>query len=516
MRLIVSDSRTYTVLTPAIAPGVELLDIDTISGQPAVPATPGRAEDPAYVMYTSASTGEPKAVMIAHQSVINLLQTMARRLKPGSSEGEPSAWLAITTVSFDISVLEIFLPLVYGFRLVLADEEEAHDGRLIAAALTRERITFLQATPAGWRLLLESGWEGDPRLTMLCGGEALPGELARALAPKGRALWNVYGPTETTIWSTAGLVTGRLDHRQSDRSAVSIGGPLGNTQVYILSTSGAVQPIGVPGELHIGGAGLAVGYYRDPATTAQRFVPNRIGGPSPRLYRTGDLARWLPDGTLEFLGRLDHQVKIRGFRIELGEIEATLLRAPGITDAVALVRAGAAGGTERRLIAYYTVRPDAPSATSDVDQIENLRRHLAAHLPEYMLPDALVRLDAMPRTPNGKVDRQSLPDAQAAAAAVRVEPTNAAEETIAALWRELLATSAFGIDDDFLGLGGNSLVAARLATRLGSAFNVHIPLRSLLEHRTVRRIAALVASLQWAADSARPAGASDQEIEITL
>jgi len=289
---------------------------------------------------------------------------------------------------------------------------------------------------------------------------------------------------------------------------VSIGRPLGNTQLYILDGNGHVQPIGVPGELFIGGAGLAVGYHRDEALTNERFLPNPIGGPSPRLYGTGDLARWLPDGSVEFLGRLDQQVKIRGFRIELGEIDAWISRFPGVAEAVAHVRQDAAG--ETRLVAYYTTQTGAPLNDDE------LLRHLAANLPDYMLPGAVSHLEAMPRTPNGKIDRRSLPDVALAAAAASAPPATATEIAVAGLWRELLQREPIGVDDDFLAIGGNSLLAARLATRLGASFGVNVTLRALLEHRTVRGMALLVDSIQWAAGSQPRAGASGSEVEISL
>ncbi len=288
-----------------------------------------------------------------------------------------------------------------------------------------------------------------------------------------------------------------------------IGQPLANTQLYVLDGNGHVQPTGVPGELFIGGAGLAVGYHRDEMITLERFLPNPLGGPSPRLYRTGDLARWLPGGSMEFLGRLDQQVKIRGFRIELGEIDAWLSRYPGVAEAVAHVRLDASG--EQRLIAYFTAQPGATLADDDI------RRHLSANLPEYMVPDVIAQLDAMPRTPNGKVDRRSLPAiAPAPVSTSTAAPLTPTEQAIAIVWQEMLQRPQVGADEDFLALGGNSLLAARLATRLSAAFQITLTLRALLEHRTVRRMAQLVESIQWAAASRKPAGASDEQVEITL
>ena len=432
----------------------------------------------AYVIYTSGSTGKPKGVQITHGALANLLQSMRRLL----SINERDALLAVTTLSFDIAALEIFLPLIVGARVELIERDVAADGARLADRLNDPGITFLQATPATWRLLLEAGWQGQPTLTMLCGGEALSRALADRLLDKGAALWNVYGPTETTIWSSAWRV-------EAGETPISIGRPIANTQFYVLDKRLRAVPVGVIGELYIGGSGLARGYRNRAALTAERFIPDPFGTtPGGRLYWSGDLARWRADGTLECLGRVDHQVKIRGFRVELGEIEAALARHPGVREAAVAARADASG--EMSLAAYIVVR-DGAEASSAAD----LRRWLQSLLPDYMVPSAFVSLEALPLTPNGKVDRQALPDpgqARLTAGADFVPPRGPVEVALAEICSELLGARQIGAHDSFFEHGGHSLMAIQLLARVRRTFDVEVPLDDFLGEPTISRLARAV------------------------
>ncbi len=424
----------------------------------------------AYVIYTSGSTGRPKGVQVNHGSLANFLRSMAQSL--GFTRDD--ALLAVTTLSFDIAALELFLPLTTGARIELAAREEAADGVALARRIESAGVSFLQATPATWRLLLEAGWPGRASLTMLCGGEALPRPLADRLLPRGAALWNLYGPTETTIWSSAAKV-------EPGDAPIVIGRPIANTQLYVLDPRARPVPVGVAGELYIGGSGLARGYLGRPALTADRFVPDPFGPKGGgRLYRTGDLARWHADGALECLGRLDHQVKVRGFRVELGEVEAALLRHPGVREAVVVAREDSTG--EQSLVAYLVARGAEAPAASD------LRRSIQGSLPDYMVPSHFVGLDALPLTPNGKVDRNALPAPEASRVAPSghyVPPRSAIEEAVASAFGDVLGLDRVGAFDDFFDLGGHSLMAAQLLARLRDAFGREFPLKDLFDAPTV-------------------------------
>ncbi|HEX2077170.1 MAG TPA: amino acid adenylation domain-containing protein, partial [Longimicrobium sp.] len=432
------------------------------------------------VIYTSGSTGRPKGVMNAHRGVVNLLWSMRGTvaIAPGDR------LLAITTLAFDISVLELFLPLLSGARVEILARSAASDPALLREAVAAGGGTVLQATPATWRLLLDAGWEGGESLRALSGGEALPAELAARLRERVGALWNVYGPTETTIWSTAQHLGAGPD---VGRGHVSIGAPVANTRVYVLDRYLSPVPAGVPGELYIGGAGVARGYLGRPGLSAEKFVPDPFAAePGARLYRTGDLARWRPDGTLEFLGRNDHQVKVRGLRIELGEIEAALRGHGSVADCVVMARADAG---EQRLVAYVVGGVEAAE----------LRAHLRRSLPEYMVPSAFVFLDALPLTPNGKVDRKALPAPELAPAEDRyVAPRTPVEEVLAGIWAEVLRLERVGANDSFFELGGHSLLATRVVSRVRELFGVELPLRALFEGPTVAELAGRVEEMRRA------------------
>jgi amino acid adenylation domain-containing protein len=433
----------------------------------------------AYVIYTSGSTGRPKGVQVPHAALANLLASMRRILGIAADD----ALLAVTTLSFDIAALELLLPLIVGGRVELVERDVAADGPRLIDRLDDPAVTFLQATPATWRLLLEAGWRGKPSLTMLCGGEAMPRALADRLLETGAALWNVYGPTETTVWSSAWRV-------EPGDGPISIGRPIAETQLYVLDKRLRAAPVGVTGELYIGGTGLARGYRDRPGLTAERFIPDPFSkAPGARLYRTGDLARWRPDGTLECLGRDDHQVKVRGFRVELGEIEAALSAHPAVREAAATARRDATG--EMSLAAYLVPRGEGAGPPTAAD----LRRWLQGRLPEYMVPSAFVVLGAMPMTPNGKVDRKALPDlarARLAEGAGFVPPRGPIEAALAEAWAELLGADRTGAHDSFFERGGHSLMAMQLLHRIRSLFGVEAPLKDFIEEPTLSNLAQLV------------------------
>ena len=389
---VVTTSEFCSIFEGVSAPLVQLDgDRNAIAGAPtASPDLEVAPDELAYVIYTSGSTGRPKGVEVEHRNLVAFLEAMKQ--EPGLRAGE--TLLAVTTPSFDIAGLELWLPLSVGGKVLIASRQDTLDGKRLAELLEEHAVSMLQATPATWRLMLGTGWEGKADLTALCGGEAMPLDLARSLSPRVAALWNMYGPTETTIWSTIYRVKG-------DEDAIPIGGPIANTRIYVLDASGMSSPVGAPGELVITGEGVTRGYRNRPEFNAEKFVDVAPLGAPERAFRTGDLARWRSDGQLDFLGRGDGQVKIRGFRIELGEIEARLAGLPAVGSAVVAVREDAPG--EKRLVAYVVM---APGATFDKSQT---RAALRETLPDYMAPSAYVQLDRLPLSPNGKVDRKALP-----------------------------------------------------------------------------------------------------------
>ncbi|MEQ1513138.1 MAG: amino acid adenylation domain-containing protein [Lysobacteraceae bacterium] len=437
--------------------------------------SPVGAEDIAYVIFTSGSTGRPKGVCIPHRAAVNFLASMAR--EPGLAATDTLC--AITTLSFDIALLELMLPLTVGARVALADRITASDGEALAAMLETVDASVMQATPATWRMLLDAGWGGRPQMRLFCGGEALPRELADRLLECGRELWNVYGPTETTVWST-------VERVQPGQAPVAIGRPIDNTEVYVVDKHLQLVPAGIPGELLIGGLGVAKGYLDRPELTAEKFIADTLGQrANGRLYRTGDLARWRRDGRLEAIGRIDHQVKLRGFRIELGEIESVLAAHDAVAQAIVICREDRPG--DKRLVAYLV------PADGEID-IAALRTAARERLPEYMMPSAFMTMDRLPLTPNGKVDRRALPapDADAFAVAEYTPPRNAEEETLVALWAEVLGRPQIGIHDNFFDLGGHSLLATQLVTRMQKALGGDIGLRMMFEAPTVAEFSVLL------------------------
>jgi amino acid adenylation domain-containing protein len=436
-----------------------------------VPAIAAGPSDLAYVIYTSGSTGKPKGVQIPHRAVVNLLSSMANR--PGLASHD--TLLAVTTLAFDIAVLELYLPLCVGGRVVIATRDVATDGNKLLALLAASGATAMQGTPATWRLLLEAGWKGGTDLKVLCGGEALPRDLGDALLERSPSVWNMYGPTETTVWSATGPV-------ERGPGAVTIGPPIANTEFYVLDAKGQPVPIGVAGELHIGGDGVAHGYWNRPELTAEKFIPDPFRGDAKyRLYKTGDLVRYRPDRTLEFLGRLDTQVKVRGFRIETSEVELALKEYPGLRDCVVVAREDTPG--EKRLVAYVVAAQPEPAAG-------DLRRFLSAKLPSYMVPSIFVALEALPQTPNGKIDRKALPcpdHREMGRNQDGVPPRDPRERALADICAEVLRVDSFGVHHSLFDLGADSIQVFQIVARANDA-GLGITPKHILAGRTVAGI----------------------------
>ncbi|GHD21908.1 hypothetical protein GCM10016234_35680 [Tianweitania populi] len=472
---VIADSDDVGALRPQESKLIHVhRDMAAISAQDKEPL-PRSARDgsaSAYIIFTSGSTGIPKGVEVPHRALTNFLRSMAK--EPGF--GPQDSIVALTTISFDIAALELYLPLICGGTVVIADRSEVTDGFALVDRIKASGARVLQATPTLWRMLLEAGFEPDASMRMLCGGEALPRYLAERLTQSGGTLWNMYGPTETTIWSS-------VDRVDASRP-ITIGHPIDNTSLHILSPEGQLQPVGAIGELHIGGVGLAHGYLNQPDLTEKSFRSIALPGHTiQRLYSTGDVGKRLPDGSLQLLGRRDNQVKLRGFRIELGDIEAVLRKVKGIADAAVDVKAKATG--DRQLVGYYVCTPGQSVSA------ETLATQAAAKLPAYMLPSAWVQLEALPETANGKLDRKALPLpglAVSAAPTALQGPTTQLEHELAEIWKNVLGIPEVDVRHNIFSLGADSLSVFRIAARMMEA-GLGLDARDLLKFPTIRDLA---------------------------
>ncbi|BCL77704.1 non-ribosomal peptide synthetase [Ktedonobacteria bacterium brp13] len=484
LAFMLQDSQASVVLTQAdLLPQLPADQFQSIClPLPALPILKGPRpvlcpDQVAYVIYTSGSTGRPKGTMITHRNMRNFALSMQQR--PGLTSQD--VVLAVTSLSFDMAVLELLVPLTVGARIHLASRSTASDAVALISALERYQPTLLQTTPARWQMLLAAGWVGSPQLKILCGGEALSLDLAQKLRMRGASVWNMYGPTETTVFSSLCPIDERTEH-------VSIGRPIENTQLYVLDARLQPVPVGFTGELYIGGDGLAAGYLGRPDLTAERFIPHPFGAAGTRLYATGDVARYLADGCVDYLGRNDQQVKVRGFRIELGEIESILGQHREVRECLVLAREDLPG--EKRLVAYLIpVAADRQPSTSE------LRSYLATRLPEYMLPAVFVVLSCWPVTPNGKVDRSALPAPEQERPVLHtpfVAPRMPTEEALAEIWQEVLGLQQVGIHDNFFELGGHSLLAIQLVLQIRERLEQHLSLSIVFQKPTIEAMARLL------------------------
>jgi amino acid adenylation domain-containing protein len=486
LRFIISDA-THHVLAQSVAGDADVIRVDdpaTTAGPPLAPV-PVAANGLAYVIFTSGSTGQPKGVGVEFRGLVNLLAAF-RRVLPFSSEDR---LVAAAALSFDISLFEIMLALTSGADLVIATAEEAREPDRLRALIERTGATTMQATPQTWRLLDSAGGVPAGLRLLMSGAETLPSDLAERLMAPGVALWNLYGPTETSVWSSAGVV-------QSAARAPQIGPPIDHVSIYILDEQLMPVPVGVVGEVCVGGRGVTRGYHNRPLLTARAFRPDPWSDePGARMYRTGDLGRWREDGSLELIGRNDHQVKIRGFRIECGEIEA-VLRAHRDVRQVAVVTAPRAG--ESALVAYIVPRRGSAVAQAGADLLDVLRPHLRTSLPDYMIPSLIVALPAMPLTPTAKIDRAALPAPQwdtLAASAEDAQPRNPVEATLAGIWSDLLGAQApVGVHDNLFVLGGHSLTATRFVARVADVYGVTLPVHHVFAGPTIAELAEVIAT----------------------
>ncbi len=484
VNMVLQDADIRVVLTRdgiaerfAIPESAAIVDMTASQSAPGFKSSPASSSQAAYVIYTSGSTGRPKGVEVPRGALANFLRSM--RHTPGLGVGE--RLLSVTTVSFDIAGLELFLPLICGASVFVAAENVVADGRRLMALMESYAPTLMQATPATWKMLLDAGWSGHRDMKILCGGEAFPRELAARLLDRCASLWNMYGPTETTIWSTLHRVTGE------EAATIPIGRPIDATTIYVLDEHRQPVPQGVAGEIYIGGAGVASGYFRIPALTAEKFLPDPFSSdPHARMYRTGDAGVWRSDLSLEYLGRLDHQIKLRGFRIEPAEIEQAMRVDTRVLDAV--VTAIAFGPADDRLVAYFVASPEH---LADPSLITEMTECLARRLPLYMIPSAFVGLERFPQTPNGKIDRKALPMPQHSQSATEefVEPRDEIELGLQRLWQYVLGTARVGVRHNFFMLGGHSLLAARLFAAIEREFQVPLQLSLLFERPTIEYLA---------------------------
>lgn len=476
-RLIITDEH-ITAFSTTKTPKIFLSDVlKQLADFPSIPLNIKVAPtSPCYILYTSGSTGKPKGVTVSHKNLVNFLFSMAE--KPGIEETD--RLLSITTISFDIAGLELFLPLLTGATLVIADDNTARDGRLLHELLIKEQITILQATPTTWQMLLDSGWKNPLPIKALCGGEALPLNLAQDILSKCDTLWNMYGPTETTIWSSVKLI-------DKNDQIITIGKPIANTQIYILNEQGQLATPGSIGEIAIGGDGVSLGYLKRPALTSEKFIHNPFNTNTGNvLYRTGDLGKLLPNGEIQCLGRIDQQVKIRGHRIELGEIEQALSSLDDISSAVVL-------SDSENLLAF--VVPNKPLSkdfvTSTINEWKNI---LKADLPLHLIPKSFTILDHFPTTLNGKIDRKALSETEniETTKVSYVAPRTKAEAIVAEIWKSCLGLENIDIFSNFFELGGHSLIAVKVMRQIEEETGKRLPLSSLFEYSTIEKLAELL------------------------
>ena len=457
---------------------VKVIHVDEAHGAEGEQITKPNMGQAAYMIYTSGSTGNPKGVIVEMPQLVNFLKAMEQSFNFRDNH----RLLAVTTICFDISALELYLPLLSGSSVILASKQQVRDPVELSGILAGKKITIMQATPTVWQMLVKYASHALDGLIALTGGEALPLSLAEALDQAGARVHNMYGPTETTIWSAT------MPIGQPLPNLPPLGKPILDTRLYVLDKRLQLLPPGVAGELYIAGEGVARGYRGRRAMTANRFVANPFGEPGSRMYRTGDLVRWNDDGTLQYISRADHQIKIRGFRIETGEIEAKLEAMPGVEQAVVLVREDHPG--DKRIIAYAV-------ASANEEQLLALA---SKQLPDYMVPSRIIFLDSMPLTNNGKIDRKQLPEPQA----VRTEkkaPGNEIEQKLCRLFEEVLGVPA-GIDEDFFRLGGHSILATQLLLKIRAEFQIEMSIAAIFSHPTVETLAPFVRDAKRAASPA--------------